>query len=67
MNVNRFTLDTTVLIYSIDAAAGTRHESAVRIVERAVGLASCLTLQSVLEFLLPSPATGWCRTRAPRT
>jgi len=50
MNVDRFTLDTNVLVYSIDVTAGPRHEIAVRIIEQAVGLASCLTLQSVSEF-----------------
>ena len=50
MSVDRFTLDTNILIYSIDATAGTSNETAVLIVERAVGLASCLTLQSVSEF-----------------
>jgi predicted nucleic acid-binding protein len=50
MSADRFTLDTNVLIYSIDASAGFRHEIAVQIIEQAVGLASCLTLQSVSEF-----------------
>jgi predicted nucleic acid-binding protein len=50
MNVDRFTLDTSILVYSIDATAGPRHEIAIRIIEQAVGLASCLTLQSVSEF-----------------
>ena len=52
MSVDRFTLDTNILIYSVDVSAGLRHEIAVGIIERAVGLASCLTLQSVSEFFV---------------
>jgi predicted nucleic acid-binding protein len=50
MNGDRFTLDTNILIYSVDTDAGPRHRIAVDIIERAVCLASCLTLQSVSEF-----------------
>ena len=50
MTAGRFTLDTNILIYSVDATAGVRHDTAVRIVERSVELQSCLTLQSVSEF-----------------
>lgn len=58
MSVDRFTLDTNVLIYSIDATAGTRHGIAVDIIERAITLASCLTLQSVSEFFAASTRKG---------
>jgi len=58
MSVDRFTLDTNILVYSIDAAAGLRHETAVRIVERAAGLASCLTLQAVSEFFTATTRKG---------
>ena len=45
-----FTLDTNILVYSVDRTAGARHDRAVTIVRRAV-LADCwLTLQAVCEF-----------------
>ena len=47
---NIFTLDTNILVYSIDRAAGPRHEIARQIVSRAALGACCLTLQSVSEF-----------------
>nr|WP_294512081.1 PIN domain-containing protein [uncultured Rhodopila sp.] len=58
MNGDRFTLDTNILIYSVDTSAGPRHVLAVDIIERAVGLASCLTLQSISEFF-----AACCRKR----
>jgi predicted nucleic acid-binding protein len=45
-----FTLDTNVLVYSVDLTAGTRHEVAKQVVARARLCACCLTLQSVSEF-----------------
>jgi predicted nucleic acid-binding protein len=47
---NIFTLDTNIRVYSIDRAAGPRHEIARQIVNRAALGACCLTLQSVSEF-----------------
>lgn len=58
MSVDRFTLDTNILIHSIDATAGLRHETAVRIIERAAGLAGCLTLQAVSEFFAATTRKG---------
>ncbi len=46
----RFTLDTNVLIYSVDITAGGRHELAVQIVLQAVRLDCWLTLQAVSGF-----------------
>jgi predicted nucleic acid-binding protein len=46
----RFTLDTNLLVYAIDSAAGLRHRLAVQIVERAVELDCWLTLQAISEF-----------------
>jgi predicted nucleic acid-binding protein len=46
----RFTLDTNLLIYSIDNTAGGRHELAVQIALRAVRLDCWLTLQVISEF-----------------
>jgi len=58
MSVDRFTLDTNILIHSVGTAAGSRHEIAMGIIERAVGLASCPTLQSVSEFLAACTRKG---------
>jgi predicted nucleic acid-binding protein len=50
MNAQRFSVDTNILIYSIDADAGTRHEQA-RAVMGALPDADCvLTLQALAEF-----------------
>jgi predicted nucleic acid-binding protein len=50
MSDERFTLDTNILVYSVDRTAGVRHRRAMTIVRRAV-LAECrLTLQAVSEF-----------------
>jgi predicted nucleic acid-binding protein len=50
MSDERFTLDTNILVYSVDGGAGWRQRVALRIIELAV-LADCwLTLQSLSEF-----------------
>jgi predicted nucleic acid-binding protein len=46
----RFTLDTNILVYSIDSAAGARHDLAAEIVDRAAEQPCWLTLQSIGEF-----------------
>jgi predicted nucleic acid-binding protein len=46
----RFSLDTNLLVYSIDNAAGVRHRLAREIVDRAVECDCWLTLQAVGEF-----------------
>ena len=46
----RFTLDTNLLVYSIERNAGARHQLAAEIVNRAVDLDCWLTLQSLSEF-----------------
>src|SRR5437868_7770651 len=46
----RFTLDTNLLVYSLDSAAGARHEVALEIVDRAVQSDCWLTLQALSEF-----------------
>jgi predicted nucleic acid-binding protein len=50
MSGERFTLDTNVLFYHVDAGAGPRHLRAMQIVGRAVAANCWLTLQSVSEF-----------------
>ena len=39
----RFTLDTNLLVYSVDATAGVRHLLAIEIVDRAIERDCCLT------------------------
>ena len=46
----RFTLDTNLLVYAIDSAAGARHDIAGQIIQHAVRLDCWLTLQAVSEF-----------------
>jgi predicted nucleic acid-binding protein len=46
----RFTLDTNLLVYAIDSAAGIRHQLSREIVQYAVRLDCWLTLQAVSEF-----------------
>ncbi|HYU13694.1 MAG TPA: PIN domain-containing protein [Stellaceae bacterium] len=44
-------LDTNILIYSVDRAAGDRHETAANLVERSVRAQNCVQpLQSLCEF-----------------
>lgn len=50
MSAERFTLDTNILVYSVDRTAGVRHQRAVTIVRRAVVAECWLTLQAVSEF-----------------
>jgi predicted nucleic acid-binding protein len=50
MSGERFTLDTNILVYSVDGRSGSKQQVALRIIELAV-LADCwLTLQSLSEF-----------------
>jgi predicted nucleic acid-binding protein len=46
----RFTLDTNLLVYSVDTTAGLRHQLAIEIVDRATERDCCLTLQALSEF-----------------
>ncbi len=48
----RFTLDTNVLVYSIDSAAGMRHRSAGEILAGAVRADCWLMLQAISEFFV---------------
>jgi predicted nucleic acid-binding protein len=50
MSGERFTLDTNILVYSVDGEAGRRHELASQIVELAANCDCWLTLQAVSEF-----------------
>src|SRR4051794_33920305 len=46
----RFTLDTNLLVYSVDGKSGTRHNLAIEILDQAIGKDCRLTLQSLSEF-----------------
>ncbi len=50
VEAERFTLDTNILVYSVDHAAGARHHLAAEIVDRAVVCDCWLTLQALAEF-----------------
>jgi len=54
----RFTLDTNLLVYAIDSAAGARHDAAGQIIQHAVRLDCWLTLQAVSEFYAAVTRTG---------
>jgi predicted nucleic acid-binding protein len=48
--MTRFSLDTNVLVYAADLAAGQRHERALEILDRAVRRNCVLTIQALAEF-----------------
>ncbi len=50
MSGEPFTLDTNVLVYSVDRKAGRRHDLAREIMTSSVLAPCCLTLQAVSEF-----------------
>jgi predicted nucleic acid-binding protein len=50
MNAEPFSLDTNILVYALDSAAGPRHALAAEIVARAATCDCRLTLQSLSEF-----------------
>lgn len=50
MSAERFTLDTNILVYSMDASAGDRQVRAERVIELARRRDCWLTLQAVSEF-----------------
>ncbi len=56
MSAERFTLDTNLLIYAVDAREGRKRELAARIIEAAAGLDCPLALQVVGEFYAAATA-----------
>ena len=50
MSGERFSLDTNILVYALDAAAGAKHLLAAQIVDRAVDRDCLMTLQALSEF-----------------
>ncbi|HZZ62580.1 MAG TPA: hypothetical protein VFE63_15675, partial [Roseiarcus sp.] len=56
MSAERFTLDANILVYAVDVREGRKRESAIRIIEAAVGLDCPLALQVVGEFYAAATA-----------
>jgi predicted nucleic acid-binding protein len=50
MTTERFSLDTNVLVYAADLAAGERDERALQVLDRAVRRDCVLTVQALAEF-----------------
>jgi len=60
MKDKRVTLDTNILIYSIDKDAGQKQTSAINLIEKCVLKYDCvLTLQSLSEFYFASTRKGF--------
>ncbi len=66
MSAERITLDTNILIYSLDRQAKEKHQQSIEIIQKALSLDCLLTLQSLSEFysattrkkLLPTKIAG---------
>lgn len=58
MSVERFTLDTNVLIYALDRKSGGKHETAAAIVDRAADCDCVLTVQALSEFFVAATRKG---------
>lgn len=58
MSAETFSLDTNILVYALDSAAGVRHALAAEIVARAATCDCRLTLQSLSEFYGVVPRKG---------
>ena len=58
MSGNSFTLDTNILVYSVDRTAGLHHQIAREIMITAALLPCCLTLQSISEFYAVTTRKG---------
>jgi len=50
MSGERFTLDTNILVYSMDGGAGRRRQAAIEVIARAALRDCALTLQAISEF-----------------
>ena len=58
MSGEPFTLDTNILVYSVDRKAGLRHDMAKRIMNGAALAPCCLTLQAISEFYAVTTRKG---------
>ena len=56
-----FTLDTNLLVYSVDSSAGSQHITAIEIVDRATERNCYLTLQALSEFYAVVTRKGMVR------
>ena len=54
----RFTLDTNILVYCVDSAAGMRRDVARQVVETSLGRDCRLTLQAISEFYAATTRKG---------
>jgi predicted nucleic acid-binding protein len=61
MSDNRYTLDTNILIYSVDCDAGEKHEKAIGIIDKAIGDDCILTVQSLAEFYSAVTRKGYAK------
>ena len=50
MTAQRFSVDTNILIYSVDTDAGTRHEQALALMDALAEKDCVLTIQALAEF-----------------
>jgi len=58
MSAKRYSMDTNILIYSIDSQAGERHLRAMEIMQEMMNSDCVLTLQSLAEFFNASTRKG---------
>jgi predicted nucleic acid-binding protein len=54
----RVSLDSNILVYSVDRDAGSRHERAIEVVDRCVELDCVLALQALAEFYFVATRKG---------
>jgi predicted nucleic acid-binding protein len=57
----RFSLDTNLLVYSVDSTAGSRHQTAIELVDRATECDCYLTVQALSEFYVVVTRKGMVR------
>jgi predicted nucleic acid-binding protein len=55
---SRFSLDTNILVYSVDTKDPSRHRLAVEIVDHATAAECWLTLQAISSFIMPFRENG---------
>lgn len=61
MSVEKYTLDTNILVYSIDRQAGKRHRKSIELINKMTRCDCILTLQALCEFF--SAVT--CKNKMP--
>jgi predicted nucleic acid-binding protein len=58
----RFTLDTNILVYSVDKDAGIKHERAMQIIDKAMFADCVLTVQALSEFFSAATRKAYATT-----